>query len=104
MKKIILTFALFAGFQVNFAQHGTSGFSACTNQLLTDLSTCLNGNGITFHLVDGGADGLYLYAMGSFPPGQLNSCLVHYDNGRAACPDAPVIVNKTDSRGIKTTR
>ncbi len=94
MKKILFTIALFVGFQSNYAQHGGGGYTGCAADALNELATCLNGHGINYHLIDGGG-GLYLYALGSFPPGHMTSCLSHYNHDRDDCPEAPVIINNT---------
>ncbi len=92
MKKLFLVILLFIGLQSNFAQHGGGGYAPCANVALSDLSACLSGFGVTYHLIDDGSGGLLLYAYGNPPPGHINSCLVHYNNDRGACPEAPVIV------------
>ena len=86
------------------AQHGGGEYTGCAGEALDDLAACLSGHGINYHLISGG-EGLYLYALGSFPPGLMTSCLTHYNNDRDDCPEAPVIVNNTSpSVATKATR
>jgi hypothetical protein len=111
MKKIILSllFGVASVFTVLLAQDPTdpsynpggsgsgSGSGGCVTICLTDLADCLANNGINYSVVQGSNGQLILTATGSPPPGQINSCIVHYNQDRSSCPEAPVVVNASSS-------
>ena len=100
-KTILLTLALSLTGVNYFAQPGSGGTSgSCVNTMLSSLASCLSGNGVTFYIIDTGTE-LDLYGIGSPPPGQIISCLVHYNADRVSCPAAPLIVNKTSLASSK---
>lgn len=104
MKKKILLTVIIALLGVNhFAQPGTGGTSgSCSTSILSSLTNCLTGNGVSFYVVDAG-DEYYLYGQGTPPPGQITQCLVQYNIARVLCPEAPLVTNRTGTTGSKKT-
>lgn len=87
MKKFFLFTFLVTGLQINFAQENT-----CVKDAMTALSTCLTDNNIVFNYTESG-NTVYIYASGNPPPGQIQSCIAHYNTLTNDCPEAPVVVN-----------
>ena len=102
MKKKILLTMVNALIGVNYyAQPGTGGTGgSCSTSVLNTLSNCLTGNGVSYYVVDAGGE-YYLYAQGTPPPGQINQCIVQYNQDRSTCPSAPLVTDITGTNGSK---
>lgn len=68
--------------------------TSCQSHAIENLESCVGGNEISYTLSFSGGN-VYLYAYGSFPPGQLNSCVSQYNAERNQCPDAPVLLTRS---------
>ena len=96
MKKALLLTLILTGFQTTYyAQRLGTTSTACVDDCLNELGECLTSNGVSFNVIDTGSE-IYLYGIGAVPPGQINSCIVHYNHDRGSCPAAPVITDKTN--------
>ncbi len=94
MKKMFVIIVLFAGLQNNFfAQGYGSTTSACTTDALQNLANCLRSHGITYSMASHNGT-YYIQAEGNPPPGQVQSCIAHYNSDSGSCPDAPIVVQQ----------
>lgn len=98
MKKVILS-AIFAGaIQISHAQMTEEGKgSDCATQAINDFNSCLASNNITYDETNLGDGTIYITAQGNPPPGQIQSCIAHYNQSITDCPQAPAIVNNSNN-------
>jgi hypothetical protein len=100
MKKVTLIAIFASAIQVGYAQMTNDGKgNDCSTQAINDFNACLLSNNITSEMVYDGNSTIYLTAQGNPPPGQIQSCIAHYDQSRTDCPQAPVIVNNSSNNG-----
>lgn len=101
MKKLIFTaVALVGSFvlvpelnaQFGMSASGPAAGGNCANTCINALRGCLDENEVSFDLNQGSGGTMYLSTYGSFPPGQLTSCVAQYNSCRHSCPSAPAIV------------
>ncbi len=73
----------------------------CAEQAISNLSSCLNSNNIVFDMKDDGNGTITITAQGNPPPGQIQSCIAHYNKAKKLCPEAPAVINGTSTNAKK---
>lgn len=93
MKRTLAIIICTLSIQTGFAQMMEGEKSApCAEGALSNLSNCLNSNNIVFEMKDSGNGNVTITAIGNPAPGQIQSCIAHYNQTRRQCPEAPVVV------------
>lgn len=105
MKKLIV-FSAFIGLLIPVSSNSQNseegGGGSCAQSLGNTLLACFSGNDVTGQWYGGGST-LYFAPDAGIPYGQVNSCVVQYNNARSSCPGAPLVViggAKKKSAGI----
>ena len=97
--KVGLVITLVLVTSIIFGQRGTipvgSQGDPCATTCLSEFESCITDNEINYRISYGGSGNVYVNTYGSFPPGQLTSCVAHYNNCSRTCPSAPTLIINT---------
>lgn len=101
MKKLIAIAMFICGTQALQAQMSEGGKTDCSAEALNALYSCLASNNVTYDLTNAttadGSAAVYITGQGNPPPGQIQSCIAHYNQLRSGCPNAPSVINNTSN-------